>query len=188
MDLFSRIAKSYDKIIPSFDLSTILGNISLIEDKPILDLGGGTGRVAVAFESHVNGCILIDRSFEMLTQAKKKSASLMLVQGVGETLPFRKDSIHQIFANDTLHHIKMQNETIEQCSKILGLQGLLIIREFDPKHWKTFFIILFEKILLFGSKFLSPQSLEEMCKKYNLTVEWERLTKSTYLLTAKKIA
>ena len=98
MDLFSRIAKSYDKIIPSFDLSTILGNITLIEDKPILDLGGGTGRVAVTFESHVNGCILIDRSFEMLSQAKKKSASLMLVQGVGETLPYRKDSISKIFA------------------------------------------------------------------------------------------
>ncbi|MCE7737888.1 MAG: methyltransferase domain-containing protein [Candidatus Heimdallarchaeota archaeon] len=186
MDLFSRIAKRYDKIIKGFDLSTILDNLTLIHNEVILDLGGGTGRLAVAFEEYVNGCILLDRSFEMINQAKKKSTTIMIVQGVSEALPFRKGSIPQIFANDTLHHIHKQDETIEQCYEILSTSGHLMVREFDPDHWKTRFLIFFEKLLLFGSKFLSPKSLEEICKKYNFTVEWERLTKSTYLLNAKK--
>ena len=186
MDLFSRIAKRYDKIIPGFDLSTILDNLTLFQNEVILDLGGGTGRIAALFEEHVNGCILLDRSFEMLNQAKKKSNSVMMVQGVSEALPFRRGSIPQIFANDTFHHIHKQDETIEQCYEILSSPGHLMVREFDPDHWKTFFLILFEKLLFFGSKFLSPKSLEDMCKRFNFTVEWERLTKSTYLLNAKK--
>ena len=73
MDLFSKIAGSYDKIIRGFALDTIREFIKLEPDKLLLDLGGGTGRVSTELNEHVNGCILLDRSFEMLQQAPKKS-------------------------------------------------------------------------------------------------------------------
>ncbi len=186
MDLFSRIAGSYDKLIRGFALDSIKEFLKLEPDKLLLDLGGGTGRVSVAIDEQVNGCILLDRSFEMLQQASKKSRTLYLVQGVGENLPFKYGTIPQMFANDTLHHIRQQRETLSECYQALSYDGKMIIREYDPKYWKTKFLIFFEKVLLFGSTFLSPQQLEDICLNLGFSVDWQRLSKSTYLLNAKK--
>ena len=68
MDLFSRIAKNYDKIIRGFALDTIKDSLTLESDKLLLDLGGGTGRVSTELEKHANGIVLLDRSFEMLNR------------------------------------------------------------------------------------------------------------------------
>ena len=186
MDLFSRIADRYDKIIRSSAVEEFKSFINLKSEEILVDLGGGTGRVALVLEKMTNGCVLLDRSFEMLKQAKKKSNSLILVQGVGEALPFRKDTIPQIFANDTLHHILKQEETLAECYEVMMKSGYFTIREFDPKYWKTKFLIFFEKVLMFGSTFLSPQKLEDMCKEIGFSVNWQRLTKSTSMLEAMK--
>ena len=186
MDLFSRIAHRYDSIIRGFAIETIKYKIKLDSEKILLDLGGGTGRVALELSKLVNGYIIVDRSFEMLQQAYKKTRSLFLVQGVGENLPFRKGSIPQIFTNDTLHHIHRQDETLSNCYDSLEKGGRLTIREYDPEAWRTKFLILFEWVLMFGSKFHSPRKLAEMCKKYGFETKWEFLTKTTYLLEAKK--
>ena len=186
MDLFSRIAGIYDKIIKGFTLDTIKQFVQIIPNEILLDLGGGTGRLSVELNKCVNGCILIDRSFEMLEQALKKSKDFLIVQGVGENLPFKENSIPQIFANDTLHHIHFQNETLSDCYRVLKPQGRLIIREYDPEHWRTKFLLFFEWILLFGSTFLSPKKLEKICQKIGFSVDWKRLSKSTYMLNAVK--
>ena len=186
MDLFSRIAGSYDKIIRSSAVEEFKGHLNLELDEILVDLGGGTGRVALVLEKMTNGCILLDRSYEMLQQAQKKSKSLYLVQGTGESLPFKTDSIPQFFANDTVHHIKKQKETITECYKVMRKGSSLSIREYDPKYWKTKFLVFFEKLLMFGSIFLSPKELEEICTEIGFSVNWKRLTNSTYLLRAEK--
>ena len=187
MDLFSRIAGKYDKIIRSSAVEEFKIHLKIEPDKLLVDLGGGTGRVALVLEEMANECVLLDRSFEMLQQAKKKSSSLLLVQGAGESLPFKTASIPQIFANDTLHHIHKQIETLTECFRVMEISGNLTIREYDPKYWKTKFLILFEKLLLFGSNFLSPQELEDTCLELGFFVNWYRLTNSTYLLEAIKV-
>jgi ubiquinone/menaquinone biosynthesis C-methylase UbiE len=188
MDLFSKIAHNYDNIIRGFAIDTIKDSLILESDKLLLDLGGGTGRVSLELQKLTNEIVLLDRSFEMLQQASKKSNSLLLVQGVGEDLPFRTDAIPQIFANDTLHHIHYQQETLENCHRVLSQNGRMTIREYDPEYWKTKFLIFFEWVLRFGSIFQSPKNLEKMCKYLGFSVEWERLTKSTYILQAQKKA
>ena len=186
MDLFSRIAGRYDKIIRGFAIETIRDSLTLYPDKLLLDLGGGTGRVSTELQELVNECIVFDRSFEMLQQASKKSNNLLIVQGVGENLPFRDSSIPQIFANDTLHHVHFQQETLQRSFQALNKGGRITIREYDPEYWKTKFLIFFEWVLRFGSIFLSPKKLEKMCRKIGFEVEWQRLTESTYLLNAIK--
>jgi len=186
MDLFSRIASIYDKIIRGFALETIREFLQLNPDELLLDLGGGTGRLSTELDNQSNGCIILDRSFEMLQQASQKSKQLLIVQGVGENLPFKENSIPQIFLNDTLHHIHFQNDTIANCYNILKPEGRLFIREYDPDQWRTRFLIFFEWVLRFGSTFLSPYKLEEICQNCGFSVEWQRLSKSTYMLSAKK--
>ena len=134
MDLFSRIAGRYDQIIKGFDLQKIIDDFTYSKEELLVDLGGGTGRVATLFLDYVNECLILDRSFEMMKQAQNKSRNLILVQGSGDSMPFRENTIEQIFVNDVLHHIKNQNETLQECHLVLKEQGNLIIRDYDRKY------------------------------------------------------
>lgn len=186
MDLFSRIAGRYDSIIKGFDLEKIISDFPHFKDELLVDLGGGTGRVATLFLDYINECLILDRSFEMLKQAQSKSRNLILVQGTGDSMPFRENTIKQIFVNDVLHHIKNQNETLQECHLVLKEQGSLIIRDYDRKYIGNIFLFIFEKILRFGSVFFSPQELTDRCQEIGFSVNWKRLTKGTYLLSAEK--
>lgn len=184
--IFSNIAHWYDNFVGSFDFEKVAKYIPLYENEVILDLGGGTGRVSQDLGNNTSGCIILDLSFQMVLQAKKKSRSKYLVQGLSQNLPFREDSLKQIFLNDTLHHIAEQEGTLKDCYVSLGSKGRLIIREYDKKKFRTKFLILFEKIVRFGSKFLSPGQLSEMCIEQGFKTEFNRPTKSTFILIAEK--
>lgn len=186
MDLFSRIAGRYDHIIKGFDLQKIISYFTYSEEDLLVDLGGGTGRVATLFLDYVNECLILDRSFEMLEQAKNKSRNLILVQGSGDSMPFRENTIKQIFVNDVLHHIKNQKETLQESYLVLKEHGNLIIRDYDRKYIGNIFLFIFEKVLRFGSVFFSPQELADQCQEIGYSVSWKRLTKGTYLLSAEK--
>ena len=186
MDLFSRIAHKYDDIVGSFNFEEIGKSLPLERKDLLLDFGGGTGRAAQHLEAVVNGCVILDKSYAMLKQADKKSIQSHLVQGLGESLPFRKNSIKQIFANDTLHHLKKQRESIAECYKILIPKGKLIIREFDKRKFRVKLLILFEKIIRFGSKFFSPDELANLCQEIGFSSKIVPLTKNTYLVVCEK--
>jgi len=186
MDIFSRIADKYDNIVGAFNIEEIGGSLPLEEKELLLDFGGGTGRAAQHLEEIVNGCIILDRSFEMLQQAAKKSIRSLLVQGLCEALPFRKNSIKQIFANDTLHHLKKQQESLEECYEALTPKGKLTIREFDKRKFRVKLLIFFEKIVRFDSKFFSPKELLDLCQKIGFESKFISLTKTTYLIVGEK--
>ncbi len=184
--IFSNIAHRYDDFVGTFDYDKIATYLPLMKDELILDLGGGTGRVSKDLANNTNGCIILDLSYKMLLQAKMKSRSMFLIQGLSQHLPFRKKSLKQIFLNDSLHHIAEQEITVQDCFNVLDSKGKLIIREYDKKKFRTKILILFEKIVRFGSKFLSADQLSEMCIEQGFEVEYHRPTKSTFILIAEK--
>ncbi|MHA1116258.1 MAG: class I SAM-dependent methyltransferase [Candidatus Heimdallarchaeum aukensis] len=186
-DLFSRIASYYDKLIGDFDYHSLKEYLDLNQNDILLDIGGGTGRASKILEKEVNQCIILERSIEMLKQAKKSSKSLFLIQGLSNKIPLKNNSVNKIFLNDTIHHIREQKETIDDCYYVLGKQGKLIIRDYDRSYFWNFFLILFEKILMFKSKFLTPFELEEMVKNHPFEdINIKRPNKSTFIFEATK--
>ncbi|MCG3219930.1 MAG: methyltransferase domain-containing protein [Candidatus Heimdallarchaeota archaeon] len=185
-DTFSKIAHRYDDFVGSFNYEKLRKYLPIVPEEPILDLGGGTGRVGVYFVEEANGCIILDLSFKMLNEAKKRTKKFMLVQGFSQHLPFREQSLKQIFVNDTLHHIRDQMGTIRECYTTLAPEGKVIIREFDRKYFWNWLLILFEKIVRFRSKFLSPEELTEMCEEQNLTVSIQKPSKGTFIAIGKR--
>ncbi len=184
--IFSNIAHWYDDFVGSLDFDKVAEFIPLYEDELILDLGGGTGRVSQDLGKNTKGCIILDLSFKMLLQAKEKSRSMFLINGLSQNLPLREASLKQIFLNDSLHHIADQEGTLADCYYTLGTNGKLIIREYDKKKIRTKFLIFFEKIVRFGSKFLSTKELSEMCVEQGFKTEFSRPSKSTFILVAEK--
>jgi len=186
MNLFSKVAHNYDKYFGRSDINDIIEYIPVVDDELFFDLGGGTGRDAFQLKDKVNGSLVFDANYKMLQQAQKKSQDLMLVQGLAESLPIRSNSLKQIFLNDSLHHIQKQEETLAECFRVLEPGGLLIIREFDRKYFWNKFLIFAEKLLMFRSKFLSPKQLSEMCQELGFETSFQRPSKATYILVAKK--
>jgi len=72
MDIFSRIAHFYDKIIPTFNIESIKPYVNFNSKKLILEHGGGTGRVEKRLLKIVNKCLIVDYSFKMLDEARER--------------------------------------------------------------------------------------------------------------------
>ena len=107
-DYFSKLAHGYDSFVGDFNFNTIIDYLDLETKEVLIDVGGGTGRIATALKEHTRGCIVLDYSFEMLKKAVKKDADLMLVQASSDAMPFRDSTVKQLFLNDSLHHIQAQ--------------------------------------------------------------------------------
>ena len=114
--------------------------------------------------------------------------NFMLVQGLSQKLPFREKSLKQIFINDSLHHIYDQIGTLKETYTALSLGGKVIIREFNRKYFWNIFLILFEKIIRFGSKFLTPEELTRMCENQNLEVVIVKPSKGTFIAIGERIS
>ena len=186
MNIFSKMAHRYDNFVGKFNLDELLDYLPLDSENLLLDLGGGTGRAAEQLLDHVNECIVLDSSYEMLLEAKKKTDRFLNVQAVGEALPFRDKSLKQIFLNDSFHHITKQRETLVESFRVLKPGGKLIIREFDKSYFWNIFLRFAEFIVGFGSKFYSPKKLAAMCKEIGFQTTWEKPNKSTFVLIAEK--
>jgi demethylmenaquinone methyltransferase/2-methoxy-6-polyprenyl-1,4-benzoquinol methylase len=186
MSLFNKVAHRYDAIVGPFSLDKIIEHLPLNANGLLLDLGGGTGRVAEKLVNLVNECFVLDLSYEMLNQAKNKSNGFSLIQATSAQVPFRTKSLNQIFLNDSLHHIREQQETINECYRLLKPNGQLIIREFDKSNFINIFLRIGEALLMFRSKFLSPKELASMCEQAGFKTSWIKPDKRTFILIAKK--
>ncbi|TFF84822.1 methyltransferase domain-containing protein [Candidatus Heimdallarchaeota archaeon] len=186
MSLFDKIANFYDRIVGPFNLEEILDYFSLEPNGLLIDLGGGTGRVAKQLVQHVSECLILDSSYDMLRQATDLSERIILLDSLAEQIPIQTGSIKQIFLNDSLHHIQKQKETLAECYRILASGGELIIREFDRIYFWNVFLIIMEFFLCFKSTFLTPKELSSMCQQLGFSTSIIRPTKATYIMIAKK--
>jgi demethylmenaquinone methyltransferase/2-methoxy-6-polyprenyl-1,4-benzoquinol methylase len=158
----------FDFISPIYDL--IFGRridreiVTFIEPDPddiLLDVGGGTGRVSVLFESLTDHVYILDSSINMLRQAFKKG--LAGLAGESETLPFHDESFDKVIIVDAFHHVRHHQATLDELWRVLKKGGRLIIEEPDIKNWLVKGIALGEKLLLMRSHFHSPEQILTMC-------------------------
>jgi ubiquinone/menaquinone biosynthesis C-methylase UbiE len=156
-DHFSMIAGIFNKL-ERFNPSPILIDlISLSAYTNLLDIGGGTGRVANVFREKVNSTIVADISHGMLVYAVRKG--LQTVCTPAEFLPFPSNSFDRIIIVDALHHVNDQKLTITELGRVLVPGGYLILVEPDIHRFLIKLIALAEKILLMRSHFLDEEGI-----------------------------
>ncbi len=178
-DHFSAIAPIYARATYS-SLETLRRLADLPTRGCLLDVGGGTGRVAATVRDLVDEVVIADVSMGMLKQADR--STLRPVCAFSESLPFPSDSFDRILMVEALHHVVDQPSTADEMFRLLKPGGRIIIEEPDIRSFGVKLIALAEKLLLMRSHFLSPQQIADLFKNATIHAEessaWVVVTKS----------
>lgn len=166
-DHFSFIAPIYARVTYS-KVDVMREVASLPASGRLLDIGGGTGRVASAIRSLVDQVVIADISFGMLAHAPRSDSSgastsdFQLVCGTSESLPFASDSFERVIMVDALHHVIDHAHSAREMLRVLKPGGVLVIEEPDIRTFGVKLIALAEKLLLMRSHFLAPGAIMDL--------------------------
>lgn len=170
--------KSSDKIksIAIFELS----------DK-VVDLGGGTGRIANLLANEVQKITVVDASEGMLRQCRQRHPKLSCIQAKAQNLPFADDSVNKIIIVDAFHHFQDQKQVVKEINRVLVKNGKVVVAEFNPLKMVGKLVIVMEKLFMMGSIFHSSSSLVDLFSSNGFKVRLIDEDRTSYYLTGEKI-
>lgn len=172
-DHFSVIAPLYARV--TYSKRDIMREVAKLPAKGrLLDVGGGTGRVASAIRDLVDDVIIADVSFGMLKQTLP--STLWSVCGVSEFLPFPDTSFERVIMVDALHHVVNHADSVREMFRVLKPGGVLVIEEPDIRTFGVKLIALAEKMLLMRSHFLTPEEVMKLINEGEKTIKAEDST------------
>ena len=177
-DHFNLIGPIYDRIFGRNPDSRIYGLANVQPGHRLLDVGGGTGRVAEHFSATTPHIFVVDAALKMLIQARLKG--MRVVNACSEALPLPDRRFDRIIMVDAFHHVADHQKTLDEMWRLLAPGGRLIVEDPDIRHGVIKLIALVEKLLLMRSKFFSPQDILGMCSFRDI--------KTSKIITEKGIA
>ncbi len=135
-DLFARIAGKWDRIrtssVPSELDAAVAARARLGSDENALDVGTGTGIVAMHVAPRVRRVVGIDRSLPMLKVAKERVASsgsrnVLMEFGDLLALPVRRDSIDVAFCSLVLRLVERPDDAVANVVRTLRRGGRIVV-------------------------------------------------------------
>jgi len=157
-DHFRLIAPLYDRFFAPPDPARLLEALGLPAAGRLLDIGGGTGRVAAQLAPYVDQVVLLDETAAMLHQAQSKRLCCPAVAHA-ERLPFAAGSFERVLVVDALHHFAHQRHALREMARVLRPGGRLVVEEPDLRRLPAKAIALAEKLMLMRSRFLYPHEI-----------------------------
>jgi demethylmenaquinone methyltransferase/2-methoxy-6-polyprenyl-1,4-benzoquinol methylase len=154
---FDRFARFYDWVVPTADEDELRTALDFADRdiERVLDVGGGTGRGASAFDARER--IVVDAAEGMTRQARRKGFEA--VRADAANLPFADESVDAVTIVDALHHIGNPEETVAEAARALRPGGVLVIWEIDPTAPVGRLVEAGEHLYGFDSTFFAPEDL-----------------------------
>lgn len=147
----------------------------------ILDVGGGTGRVACRLSSE--RVVVVDPEPALLARARARR--LPAVRADARHLPFRDGSAPAMVMVDALHHMPDHARVLAEARRVLAPAGRLVIEEFDPQSLGGKLVSSLEGLAGFGSRFHRPAALAALAREAGLVARIERWSGRDYALVAE---
>ena len=161
IDHFGLLAPVYDRLITPPDPDRLHQLLRLPADGALLEVGGGTGRVAQLLAPLVGTLIVSDVSLSMLQQTQVKDLCCPTA-GEAERLPFAANSFERVLVVDALHHFADQRQAIAEMVRVLRPGGRLVIEEPDLNRLVVKLVAIAEKAALMRSRFYYPHEIGRM--------------------------
>jgi ubiquinone/menaquinone biosynthesis C-methylase UbiE len=175
LDHFGLFAPHYDRVFKPGERGWLLGLVNLPENGTLLDVGGGTGRLAQLFTNQSDQVVVADLSFEMLQQTQLKE-KLLPLQTASEFLSFPTESFDRILMVDALHHVIDHQETANELWRVLKPGGYIVIEEPDVRTFGVKLLAIAEKIMGMRSHFLSPAKIAALFEIFPAQTRIEKNT------------
>lgn len=162
---FDRVAPFYHLFMPSAKRAILeagLDHATRPVDR-VIDLGGGTGRAAVAIGSF--DPVVMDASLAML---KRVPGDLSPVQASATRLPMVDKAVDAIVVVDAFHHLPSHDDVIDEMIRVLRPGGVVVIRDFDPTTIRGRAVETMEHLITMRSRFVSAPELSDRLDRAGL--------------------
>jgi SAM-dependent methyltransferase len=128
---FDRAAAYYDRTRVT-DPEALAETLDAIEGEiagrsTILEIGVGTGALAVPLAERGHDVVGMDLSTAMLGQLRQKSAALPVAAGDATRLPFADDTFGAAYARWVLHLIPAWRDVVAELARVVGPGGVVLI-------------------------------------------------------------
>lgn len=126
------------------------------EQRSLLDIGGGFGRITKACAPFFQKCVLLEPSIKLREEAKEylgKYSNIQIKGGTAEKLPFDDKTFDTIILIRVFHHLPNPEKALQEAARVLKSGGFLILEFANKNHFRAHV-----RSLLKGN-FLSPQDL-----------------------------
>ena len=183
-DHFGFLAPSYERFIKPKYPETLASLLKMQNDCLLLDVGGGTGRIAQFFASEKQQVYLIDISQKMLVESRSKN-KVMPACSQSEYLPFPDESFDRIIMVDALHHLIDQAQSIAELWRVLKPNGRMVIEEPDIQHPIVKLVALAEKILLMRSHFLNQEQIADLFNDFSAEITHHKEDHNIWVIAEK---
>jgi len=123
-----------EKYLNSFEQNKLLPLFGNIKNKKILDVGAGTGRLALSLFNAGADVTALDVSFEMLKMLSNKNKKIETKIGDADNLPFNSSSFDFVTAAFVVVHLKNPLSFFDEAYRVLKDDGKLIITNINQKE------------------------------------------------------
>jgi ubiquinone/menaquinone biosynthesis C-methylase UbiE len=141
-DHFARLATRYDRLRPLDhnweEMLTRLVDEAQLAGRRVLEVGSGTGRLAVALaERYACSVVATDASAEMLAVGQSRTHDIRFEQAVAERLPFQAQTFERVVTYMAVHLVD-RPRAFGEFHRVLTTDGIAAISTPDPDSFAGF--------------------------------------------------
>lgn len=166
-----------------WDGAIFIEELNVNNEKSVLEIGCGTGRIAAKIANSVKNYVGIDISAKTIERAKQHFACNTNMQFLcGDFLVYRfRQSFDVIYSSLTFMHIKRKKSAIKKTFDLLNERGKCIIS--IDKNQSDYIDTGYSKIKIYPD---NPQSIEHFLRDSGFVAVKRSETESAYILSAYK--
>ncbi len=183
--LFDFVAPFWDALIGRWGLRRVIDALAFDAPARVLDLAGGTGRLAAQLSREGHAICVADLSAAMARRAARKG--LPSIRARAEQLPFSDASFERLVILDAFHHMADLSAVTTELARVLAPDGRVVLFEPDPQSFIGTWIARLERWAGMSSLLLDASSFERLLATAGLSCQVER-GHFHLLITARKIA
>lgn len=185
--LYEWAAPLYDTLSgPLVDTGAIIEIMQLAGTESVLDVAGGTGRLAHAIASRSRARVtVLDAAKPMLAQVPAHSR-LNKVHAPAHSLPFAAESFDWVLCTNAFHLLTPHAQALASMRRVLKPGGKLLILDFNPRGLASPLLRRIEP-MLDEARFLSTEELESLAREQGFSGQFVPFSLFQYLYVAVKL-